>query len=362
MNFDVLKPKTNFQYMAVYSYSICQCGAVTLYGYDMKTSEDAEVSCAAENLEPLTGFSLEDIQTKSLLKPLASSFQCNHCVNHWGLDLCACGSGQPVGDCYTCDDACGVPYQSVDEFRFLMSADGRQVRQPPGGKEPSTQPRTIRVGADKSAAPTRTFHEGDKVRLDTEAVRRSEGVPFFKQLTERYLQSYHGEVLEVTEIHEGEAFPYILSLGDDIAFGGQELIPVQPEQKMGNGLTGAIQLQRQLKAELKELVGSLTDKIRKTPVPGVKPVGTFCFTVSISSIMQSPGHMLSAEYYSSQAQADLVSKALAYDAANGRVEEMLQHLREMVNKKAVEINKVRYPLNDVTIGILNLAVDGMEDI
>lgn len=26
-------------------------------------------------------------------------FHCNHCVNHWGIDLCKCGSGQPVGKC-----------------------------------------------------------------------------------------------------------------------------------------------------------------------------------------------------------------------------------------------------------------------
>ena len=24
---------------------------------------------------------------------------CNHCVNHWGIDLCQCGSGQPVSKC-----------------------------------------------------------------------------------------------------------------------------------------------------------------------------------------------------------------------------------------------------------------------
>lgn len=24
---------------------------------------------------------------------------CNHCVNHWGIDLCQCGSGKLVGKC-----------------------------------------------------------------------------------------------------------------------------------------------------------------------------------------------------------------------------------------------------------------------
>lgn len=24
---------------------------------------------------------------------------CNHCINKWGIDLCGCGSGKPVGRC-----------------------------------------------------------------------------------------------------------------------------------------------------------------------------------------------------------------------------------------------------------------------
>lgn len=24
---------------------------------------------------------------------------CNYCVNHWGIDLCGCGSGEKVGEC-----------------------------------------------------------------------------------------------------------------------------------------------------------------------------------------------------------------------------------------------------------------------
>lgn len=24
---------------------------------------------------------------------------CDHCVNHWGIDICQCGSGEPVGKC-----------------------------------------------------------------------------------------------------------------------------------------------------------------------------------------------------------------------------------------------------------------------
>ena len=34
-------------------------------------------------------------------------YGCDYCVNHWGLDLCDCGSGQPLtasGVCCECDD------------------------------------------------------------------------------------------------------------------------------------------------------------------------------------------------------------------------------------------------------------------
>lgn len=32
---------------------------------------------------------------------------CNHCVNHWGVDLCECGSGKDPKKC------CGTPYQEM---------------------------------------------------------------------------------------------------------------------------------------------------------------------------------------------------------------------------------------------------------
>jgi len=29
----------------------------------------------------------------------ATMYGCNHCVNHWGIDLCGCGSGEKLGQC-----------------------------------------------------------------------------------------------------------------------------------------------------------------------------------------------------------------------------------------------------------------------
>jgi len=45
---------------------------------------------------------------------------CNHCVNNYGIDLCGCGSGEPVGECDGDFEACksGSPSQSLFEKMF----------------------------------------------------------------------------------------------------------------------------------------------------------------------------------------------------------------------------------------------------
>lgn len=38
---------------------------------------------------------------------------CNYCVNHWGLDLCACGSGESPEECTDGCPECGSPMQRL---------------------------------------------------------------------------------------------------------------------------------------------------------------------------------------------------------------------------------------------------------
>lgn len=49
-------------------------------------------------------------------KRLHQSYCCDHCVNHWGIGLCGCGSGQKVGKCecgsQKAHDILGVKYDS----------------------------------------------------------------------------------------------------------------------------------------------------------------------------------------------------------------------------------------------------------
>ena len=41
---------------------------------------------------------------------------CDHCVNHWGVDLCACGSGEKPEECENGHDCCGNPMQQMPEI------------------------------------------------------------------------------------------------------------------------------------------------------------------------------------------------------------------------------------------------------
>ena len=59
----------------------CECGAITL------TFGEKEYYVSKENLQTFfPNLDLDGIPTQK-------TYACNHCVNHWGLDLCGCGSG-----------------------------------------------------------------------------------------------------------------------------------------------------------------------------------------------------------------------------------------------------------------------------
>lgn len=68
-------------------YQKCECGAVTIY------FENGAESSMRQRTAKKMGI---DLRRYKRLKP---SFACNHCINHWGIDLCECGSGELVGKC-----------------------------------------------------------------------------------------------------------------------------------------------------------------------------------------------------------------------------------------------------------------------
>jgi hypothetical protein len=49
---------------------------------------------------------------------------CNHCVNHWGVDLCGCGSGERFGRCKEGLKECSRPAQDMEEGVLGCSCKG----------------------------------------------------------------------------------------------------------------------------------------------------------------------------------------------------------------------------------------------
>jgi hypothetical protein len=63
----------------------CQCGAVTVTGEGFNNS---------------MYYSTFRKEFPGVRLSRKNKFcNCNHCVNHWGIDLCGCGSGEKVGKC-----------------------------------------------------------------------------------------------------------------------------------------------------------------------------------------------------------------------------------------------------------------------
>lgn len=81
---------------AIVSVEECNCGAITI-GF----SNDTAISCQKENMQKYLGFDYDNLMhfvEGSIANKLEVSM-CNHCVNHWGVDICSCGSGEPIGEC-----------------------------------------------------------------------------------------------------------------------------------------------------------------------------------------------------------------------------------------------------------------------
>lgn len=98
----------------IISYSTCKCGAITLHYDDGFTN-----SVKKKNLKKF-GISL-----KGLMKN-ENTWCCNHCANHYGIDICSCGSGAEVGKCdcgsTTAMEEFGTEY---DGFSQILKNYGR---------------------------------------------------------------------------------------------------------------------------------------------------------------------------------------------------------------------------------------------
>ena len=98
--------------MTIENYFKCQCGAVTL------TVDGASYSVKRSRLKQF--FPDADLRK---IRRYPTVFCCDHCVNHYGLDLCGCGSGERFGHCGNDLDECKIPMQVLGEYTAVRAKD-----------------------------------------------------------------------------------------------------------------------------------------------------------------------------------------------------------------------------------------------
>lgn len=91
------------------AYVKCICGAITIF------TNVGDYSCTQKNLKKF----FPDIDLRKLIR-YQETYSCNHCVNHYGLDLCGCGSGEDFGKCENNLDECSQPMQKLGEYTFIL--------------------------------------------------------------------------------------------------------------------------------------------------------------------------------------------------------------------------------------------------
>lgn len=93
-------------------YSRCACGAITV------TVDGQDYSCLAYRRKKF----FPGLDPRKIPR-FETTYSCNHCVNHYGLDLCGCGSGNEFGHCGSGFDACEVPMQKLGEYTSVADGD-----------------------------------------------------------------------------------------------------------------------------------------------------------------------------------------------------------------------------------------------
>jgi len=79
----------------------CQCGAITV-----------NIDGNDYSMLPKTFDELFPNQNSAEIEE--KFFSCNYCTNHWGVDLCGCGSGELFQKCYNNLPECKRPAQSIE--------------------------------------------------------------------------------------------------------------------------------------------------------------------------------------------------------------------------------------------------------
>ena len=96
------------------AYQRCVCGAIALF----TDNDDVSYHVRSTKLKQF----FPDVDLRKLSR-LPNSFCCNHCVNHYGVDLCGCGSGCLFGKCNEGLPECQLPMQLFGKWTRIVAED-----------------------------------------------------------------------------------------------------------------------------------------------------------------------------------------------------------------------------------------------
>lgn len=90
----------------------------TISGWLMLVDDVVHCSCGAYgvSIKGVTYYMPEELFRQHFpdLTPDRSLVNCDYCVNHWGVDLCGCGSGSKLGSCENDLPECAEPAQNLE--------------------------------------------------------------------------------------------------------------------------------------------------------------------------------------------------------------------------------------------------------
>ncbi len=334
-------------------YYRCDCGAITLV-----TDDGREFSCLESRLEKYLPRKKLDAMCES------GSFDgfwdglwgfnvssCNHCVNNYGIDLCACGSGEELDKCENGFDICGQPMQSL-KLGYTAVSNDDEIGDP------------CEFEIDEDNSNDNPFVVGDKVRFNlmninqkTEIFKILEDIGTNKVFTVTSIIDRDGRQAAVLDAEfEGYAFfPFEL-----VAANGE-----QPEQK--DNLTAAalweaeVTAQQKSKKFLKDTLDFLLYRIRFVTMCGMKKCsdGEIAYYAVDSSELMSGNLNQSPVYYRHNKQVALVQQKLKKPAEETDMDSFKKNIIEMLENKSAIINKASYRLNPETLKVLKDFADNV---
>lgn len=99
--------------MRYFFYSKCACEAVTVH------TDAGDYSCYWRNRKKY----FPGLDFRKIIR-CQDLYSCDYCCNHYGLDLCGCGSGNLLGRCDNKLPECQLPMQKLGEYTCITAYHG----------------------------------------------------------------------------------------------------------------------------------------------------------------------------------------------------------------------------------------------